>query len=156
MVPPELPCSGRWAPESRGHVAPLALPCAGRWALEPRGHVAPLALPCAGRWALEPPLELPRAEWRAPAPRGHMVPPDPPPSPEVGAGATRTRGSPGAALRREVSAGAAISRGVGAGGTGTRGTPRATLSWEPGTTPPPPSTPYRAWLGRGGTYHTPR
>jgi hypothetical protein len=34
--------------------------------------------------------------------------------------------------------GPALSPEVGAGATGTRGTPRATLRWEPGTTPPPP------------------
>jgi hypothetical protein len=60
---------------------------------------------------------------------------------EVGAGATGTRGASRAALRREAGAGAQVTRGipgaalsreVGAGATGTRGAPRAALSREVG------------------------
>jgi hypothetical protein len=83
----------------------------------------------------------------------------------VGTGATGTRGTLGAALRREVGAGAAVMRGgpgaalsreVGAGAIGTHGTLGVALSREPGTTPPPPSVPFHAWLGLGGTYHAPK
>jgi hypothetical protein len=65
----------------------------------------------------------------------------------VGARATGTRGTPGAALSREMGVraagtrcapGAALSREVGSGAAVTRGTPRATLSREVGTTPLPP------------------
>jgi hypothetical protein len=57
----------------------------------------------------------------------------------VGVGATGTRGTPGAALHREVGAGvagprgapgAALRREVGARAAGPRGTPGATLRWE--------------------------
>jgi hypothetical protein len=36
-------------------VAPSELPCAGRWAFETQGHVASPELPYVGKWALEPP-----------------------------------------------------------------------------------------------------
>jgi hypothetical protein len=63
---------------------------------------------------------------------------------EVEAGATETRGAPGATLSREVGAGAAETRGApgavlrretGAGAQVTRGGPGAALSREAGTTP---------------------
>jgi hypothetical protein len=66
---------------------------------------------------------------------------------EVGAGATGTCGTPGAALSREVGAGAAGTHGTsgaalrqeaGAGAAGTHGTSGAALCREAGTTPPPP------------------
>jgi hypothetical protein len=58
-VPPELP-STRW------------------WVLELWGHVVPPELPYASRWALELPPKLPQAMRRAPTPRGHVAPPNPP------------------------------------------------------------------------------
>jgi hypothetical protein len=69
--------------------------------------------------------ELPRTERWEPEPRGHMAAPGAAPSREVraGAGAVGTRGSPGAALSREV----------GTGVVGTRGGPGAVPSWEAGT-----------------------
>jgi hypothetical protein len=42
---PELPYTGRWEPEPRGHVAPPELSCTGRRVLEPRKHMAPSELP---------------------------------------------------------------------------------------------------------------
>jgi hypothetical protein len=80
----------------------------------------------------------------------------------MGAGATGTRGTPGAALRRKVGAGATTTRGgpgaalnweVGVRAMGTHGAPGAALSREPVLLH---HAPLRARSGRGGTCHAPR
>jgi hypothetical protein len=71
------------------------------------------------------PLELPSAGRWEPEARDA---PGAALSREVGAGATGTRGAPGAALCWEAGAGAQV----------THDGPRAALSREAGTTPPPP------------------
>jgi hypothetical protein len=96
-----------------------------------------------------PPGFLPRATTTAAPPPVPIGPPTHawPTSPvtyirrEVGAGAARTRGAPGAALSREVGTGATGTRGapkpaprpeLGAGAAGTRGAPGAALRREVG------------------------
>jgi hypothetical protein len=78
----------------------------------------------------------------------------------VGAGVTRTRGAPRAALRREVGAGAAatcvgpgaaLSREGGVRAAVTRGGPGAAGRRVPLHLPL-----FRALSGHGGAYHAPR
>jgi hypothetical protein len=89
VVPPELPCTGRWALEP-----PPELPRARRRALASRGNVAPPDPPRARRWAPEP--------RGTPGAALHR---------EVGAGAAATRGGRKAALSQEVGARVAGTRG---------------------------------------------